>query len=381
MPITGLVQRDYQNALDAHQRHVTLADVGLMIADAKKENKSQSSGGCCSSEGTIGTEEFDAVFSQHMDDFEPEAKRAAAHWLSSQGMRHANMIDASNPLDSVGKVLVNMTARATTWLCDWFPTTFRPNAPASSLFTPGGVCDKLDQATGKASRAYELKNHETHGIAWGGHCDMASRVCCLLKQPVRDVVHNGVKFTPHDIQGLLVMVSNDLAADNEPFIGQRNNGNPGDDPAEPRPQVLMPKLMEWAKAGYSYVLDIDNSTEVWNYAFDSTKIQEFNSPQDGMRRMTGESGGQIKYQTWHLSGTGYDAEIRNYKSWTEYDDNGKILSSGWFGAASDHKRNPDFAWRPIPCGDLTNRSAWPATCVYNPEVDPRVVFDIYTQSI
>jgi hypothetical protein len=210
---------------------------------------------------------------------------------------------------------------------------------------------------------------------------MAARICSLLAQPARSVEYNGQVFSTNDIQGLLVMVSNDLAADNEPFWGYRNNGNGNDDPSEPYPHTLMPKLIEWAKSGGPYVLDIDPGTAVWNYAFDSTKIKEFDTPQDGMPRMPATRGGKIKYQSWELHGTGYDAQTRRYKSWIEYSSEGKMLASGWYQTSTDGKNNPDFAWKPTAKGDLRVKANWPTACSYNPHINPQVVFDIYSRSI
>lgn len=384
MPV-GQVIRDYQEALALHNRHVTEEDAGLLIRDARQENLESSRSSCCRSvEGTVGTDELRAIFEAHQDDFEEGAKEKIIKWLRSGNpvMLPVEGDDLANPIGSGGKVLVKAIARQRTWTCDWFPTTERPNMPSANLFSNRGVCNLYDLATGRQSQKYELENHRTTGISWAGHCDKAARVCCLLPQPFMNVSYNGQVLEPHHMQGLLVMISDELAASEEPFLGARNNGNPGDDPSEPYPHILMPQLIKWAKEGNSYVLDIDNGLQVWNYAFDSTEIQEFDRPQDGMRKITGQNGGVVKYQMWHLAGKGYDAEIRNYKSWIEYDpDTGEKLASGWFGPSSDTKRNPDFAWKPVARGDLTKKSNWPRTCSYNPEIDPQLVYDLYMKSI
>lgn len=377
--LTGLVQADYLRSMDLHNRHVTDDDASLLIADALRENESDSSGwGCCKSDGTIGSQELRAIFEQHRDDFEPGAQRKISEFLQRQRLgNRPTGIEDNGPTKS----LLHAKAKQTTWNCDWFPTTLRPSNPQASLFSPGGVCDKFDRATGKASREHELKNHQTVGIAWAGHCDMASRICALLKQPVRDVTYGGVTFTPHDIQGLLVMVSNDIAGNNEPFLGARNNGNAGDDPSEPYPHVLMPSVIQHLKDGKVIVLDIDNGTQVWNYAYDQGDIDESSAPQIGMRQVSGTNGGTVKYQAWSMKGTGYAAEDRIYRTWIEYGSNGEKLASGWFGDSRDTKRNPDFMWVPVACGDLSRRENWPTECSYNPQIDPRIVFDIYSKSI
>jgi hypothetical protein len=377
--LTGLVQADYLRAMDLHNRHVTDDDANLLIADAMRENESDSSGwGCCRSDGTIGSQELRDIFERNKESFDPGARTKIENFLNRQRLgNRPSAIEDNGPM----KTLLKAHAKHTTWHCDWFPTTLRPSNPQASLFSPGGVCDKYDQATGKASRTFELANHQTTNIAWAGHCDMASRVCALLNKPVRNVVYNGVTFTPHDIQGLLVMVSNDIAGNNEPFLGARYNGNPGDDPSEPYPHILLPAVKQHLEDGRVVVLDITNSGEVWNYPFDQAVIEEFSSPQPGMRKVQPTNDGVIKYQSWNLKGTEYAAEDRFYRSWIEYGTRGEKLASGWFGDPRDAKRNPDFMWVPTACGDLSKRDNWPATCSYNPQVDPRTVYDIYMQSI
>ncbi|MES2504617.1 MAG: hypothetical protein V4534_07050 [Myxococcota bacterium] len=367
------VQSVYNESVRAHNGHVTDDDAKRLIDAAKKDNKAGSSGWlCCSVEGSDGTEGLIDVYRSHEDQFEPEAKRRISDWLGKHRVEIAG-----------GKVLCDEIARHRTWQCNWFPMGIRWNNPGANLYLPGGPCDKYDQATGSKCRAYENEHHNTSngGVTWAGHCDMAARICSLLKQPIRDVTYNGVVFTQNDIQGLLVMVSNDLADPEEKFIGFRNNGNAGDDPSEPYPHVLMPELIKLAESREPYVADVDPGEAVWNYAYDKTKITEFDRPQNGLARMHPSHGGKIRYQTFDLSGTGYDAEIRHFNSWIEYGSDGKKLASGWYKTSADGKNNFDFVWQPKAKGNLSRKSTWPTTCTYNPQVNPQEVYEIYMRSI
>jgi len=42
---------------------------------------------------------------------------------------------------------------------------------------------------------------------WWGSCDSAARASLLFREPIKPVVDNGVEFTPHDIKGLLTIIS------------------------------------------------------------------------------------------------------------------------------------------------------------------------------
>ncbi len=379
------VQNIYSSALAAHNGRITEDDARFMITEAERENSASASGFCCcSSDGSLGTVDLRDVFLDHRDAFSDSARGLIQSWLRKHRVASGDLTavnEETGPADLVGKTLVDKKAKHSTWHCNWFPMARRLDAPGANLYSAGGPCQKYDAVTGRKSTAHEEANHTGGGVSWAGHCDMAARVCSLLAQPLRDVEYNGQIFTVNDIQGLLVMVSNDLAADNEPFWGYRNNGAGNDDPSEPYPHTLMPKIIEWAEEGKCFVLDIDPSTAVWNYAFDSAKIKEFDTPQEGLPRMPATRGGKVRYQNWELHGTGYDQQTRRYRSWIEYDSEGKKLASGWYRTSSDGKNNPDFAWLPVARGDLSRKENWPTSCSYNPEIDPRVVFDIYTRSI
>lgn len=383
MPTASLVNQTYQRLSGAHLGRLTDTDAKELIKAADKENRDSSSGWfCCSSNGTAGAIDLNNLLHQHMSVFEPAAQDRLVGWLDENPVRR-NPLVPTLPSNTPGKVLIDVQARHRTWTCNWFPMGLHAHEPGANLYySPTGpsVCEKYDQVTQKHSTDYEKANHAGNRVSWAGHCDMAARVCCLLQEPVKSVTYNGVNFTINDIQGLLVMVSNDLRG-NEPFIGRRNNGNAGEDPNEPYPAELLPQLLKLIKTGEPWVADIDPGLEVWNYAFDRAKITEHSMPPDGLPLQAASRGGRVRYQKWELSGTGYNEEARHFRSWIEYASTGEALASGWYHVASDGKDNFDFVWQPKARGDLSQKSNWPTFCTYNPEIDPQLVFELYRQSI
>ncbi len=379
----GAVAQIADSSLQVHSR-ITADDATQMLAAADKENKAGDTGwSCCSVAGEDGTEEILRVRASWGDDkFEPDALTQLTDWLKKHRITRPVVI----PVDST-EVLLDAKAAKKTWRCPEFPTTPQSRNPLENLYAMGSVCGKLDQLMDRNQvRAYELLHHQTLTGTWQGFCDKAARVSALLQEPQKEVTVQGVKglmkFTKEDIMGLLVMVSGDLKAPNEPFVGHRNHGKPGDDISDPYPHELIPALSEFLKAGDVVVASITNRQQVRNYPYDRSKIDEFLSPRDGMEKVSPQKGGVIKYQTIELESTGYPDKARHYKSWVEYDPvNSQALASGWFGDPNNIERNPDFIWVPRARGDLSKKENWPKTCTHNPHVDPQWVFEVYRQSI
>jgi len=196
---------------------------------------------------------------------------------------------------------------------------------------------------------------------------------------------NGVTFTPHDIAGLLVKVSDSLA-DRVDFRGERYNG-PSDDPNDPTPADFMQYILkEWGFEGSSpipFVLDIDRTEQVWNYPYDQGKVYESEKAPEGVD-VSGvpSSGGKVKYYRAEMKGTGFDEQARNYQFWMQYDSNGMVKKSGWL-VGDDEKISPDFGWRPHPRGDLSKAEAWKTDTQKqnNPHVLAENVYKIYMASI
>ena len=69
------------------------------------------------------------------------------------------------------------------------------------------------------------KKTGTMDVGWWGSCDAVAMAGMLFERPKRSVIMNGVKFTPQDIKGLLVLVASSQAG-REEFVGFRYNGHP-----------------------------------------------------------------------------------------------------------------------------------------------------------
>ena len=299
---------------------------------------------------------------------------------------------------AVGRILCDAKAKQPTWFCNWYPKAPQTKFPEyNNLYADGGVCAKWDTAMklGDNTQGFERLHHsiksDDPNADWTGFCDKAAIVCSLLPEPKRAVTtENGTKLEPDDIKGLLVMAADDLfdrAA--MQAVGSRNNGRRSDDPNDPYPHQLMPVLIDWAKSGKAYVLDIDEGKDVWNYAFDQTKIEEFDRPPGSLDPvLPSQEGHTIKYQIWDLKSTGFSDEDRHYASWIEYDAGGKLVTSGWYEPAEDEsniniskKNNPDFAWLPALKQGWDNPTNWSGRCRHNPNIDLAEVAKVFMRSV
>ena len=260
----------------------------------------------------------------------------------------------------------------------------------NNLFAPGGALDKYDQVFGTKSREYELANNfraydsDASDANWSGHCNNASEIAAMLDRPKKTVTYKGVTFSPNDIAGLLVKVSGSLRSSVD-FVGRRYN-NDGDDKTDPKPHVFLNQVLRaWgteAENPIPFVLDIDRKAQVWNYPYDQGKIIESAVAPEGVDVGELPEGGQITFYTAELKGSTFDAQARTYQFWIQYSDDGAVMKSAWI-EGDDAKVNPDFAWRPHPVGDLSDKANW-VTKTHrqnNPKVNAADVYEIYSRSL
>lgn len=279
------------------------------------------------------------------------------------------------------RTIIDWTCKKPTWCCHWYPmeeTYPDRDDPVNNLFAKGGACDKYDQAFGARSRAYEYAHNripsgtDREDSGWAGHCNNACEAVSLLKEPAKPVVYKGIEFTPWDIKGLLVLISDRLASRVD-FRGHRYNG-PTDDPNDPSPEVVVKTLKQWTKDDLPFILDIDREEAVWNYPYDKAKVVESYTPPEGFDTGTLPKGGTTRYYTFDLSGTGFEEEARHYQGWMHIAEDGKVTSN-WI-AGADEKISPDFMWRAHPVA-----GAWRGAASSNPEVLAANVWKLYTKSI
>lgn len=288
--------------------------------------------------------------------------------------------------------IIDWKSAKSTWHCHWFPMKeTRPNGgdPFNNLYAPGGILAKYDQAFGRASQAYELQHHfrsidsTAADAGWAGHCNNAAEIVCLLDPPRRAVTVNGVTFSPHEISGLLVEMSETIATRLD-FRGARYNG-PSDDPNDPSPALVLDALEDWTKEDLPFVIDIERTQAVWNYPYDQVKVVAAAKPPEGCDAASPGPDGRVPptpgtttFYTFQFSGTGYDRGIederRSYVGWINRSPPGERTSGWMFGP--DRKINPDFMWRPH-----LDESGWSGVSKLNPEIRGADVLEIYKASL
>lgn len=326
----------------------------------------------------VGTDELGRLLSQAGSTFDPKARALVNNFV--QGKQTATKI-------------MDWKAEKPTWHCHWFPMKeSRPNGgdTINNLYAPGGVLSKYDEAFGTDSRAYELKNNfrphdsTSSDADWAGHCNNASEVAALLKEPKYAVTYNGVTFSPQEIAGLLVKVSSSLS-ERVDFEGRRYN-NFMDDKGDPSPHDFLEKVLKaWGSDAANpipFVLDIDREEQVWNYPYDQGKVFELSQPPAGTNLNDIPRGGSVTFYEAQLKGTTFEDQARQYQFWIQRNDNGDVLKSGWI-KGPDANINPDFAWRPHPVGDLSQKESWVTKPrkQSNPYVKAEEVYEIYARSL
>lgn len=392
----------YSKFTAEHDRSPRIVDVDEAKELIKIAGEINSKGsGCCSYvPSNKGDRSLAELVQQRGDHFEPASLSLINYWLANHRLpsgSNSASPSASRPVGSTtpanppvaehGKVILDWKSGKQTWHCHWFPmkASVAGGDPINNLYAPGGALEKYDAAFKKDARNYELasnaKAHNSSGFDWWGHCNNASQASALLREPVKDVVMNGVTFTAHDISGLLCKVVPSLCNDTD-FKGNRYNG-PSDNPNDPNPADFLESVLKaWCKPGESlpFILDIDRTDQVWNYPFDQARVYESDKAPMGFTPVS--SGGKTKYYRAELKGTGYKEQERNYQFWIQYDSTGKPAGQGWI-AGLDPKISPDFAWRSHPVGDLNNAAAWVTNpgAQNNPKVNAEDVYRLYKASI
>lgn len=400
MQIHSSLMRSYNGYLSTHSK--VDKEEALALIDLAKEINKDGGSGCCGFGKPEGDKSLKGLIEDRKfrDKFDSESLMVIKYYLSNHRLPSTvtpapSRPDRPNPTSpttpavpgsSLEKVIIDWTASKKTWNCPWFPQlpTQAGGDSINNLFGPDGACDRYDQATGRKSRDFELANH-TSNVDWHGHCNHAAQVSALLREPVKDVVFNGVTFTPHHIKGLLVMVIQSLCTSDE-MVGERYDG-PNQDPYEPNPVVFLEEVLKpWCKpGGLPIILDVDNTEQVWNFPYDSVKVIESDKPPADVVALPPLGGGKIKYYTAEMKGTGYEDREKKYRFWIQYDNAGKPLARNWMQMEdpSDTKINPDFCWKAKPNGDLNNPATWTTNVESqdNPEVRAEDVFKIYMASI
>jgi len=368
---------NFTGSADASPGVVDAAEAMQLIGHARGVNRENLILGAFT--GPVGNEDLQGIFGSSGATFTAEAKEIISQYL--QGVTSS-------------RLLFSFKSDKPTWHCHWFPmkeTRAGGGDAHNNLYAPGGVLEKYDEAFGAKSRELEMKtNFRPHDSTasdanWSGHCNNASEVAAMLKEPKYDVTYNGVTFSPHDVSGLLVKVSSSLSNGRVDFEGRRYNGAK-DNPNDPQPHVFLEKVLKgWgseAENPIPFVLDIDRKEQVWNYPYDQGEVYELSGPPADFKTWKLPSGGRVSFFEARLRGTDFEDQARDYQFWIQYSDDGSVKESGWI-KADDEMVNPDFAWRPHPVGDLSKKENWVTRPFQqsNSEVKAEDVYEIYVRSL
>lgn len=398
----------YERSIHApsnYERQISVNEALTLIRRSEEINASVS-GFFCFTNASKGNEQLSKLVTLYRSSFTPESLRLINHYLmtgaipnrlvtpeSSREINVENIHDEVFARNPYSKVILYFEAKKPTWKCHWFPMqeTKPGGDPLNNLFAIDGPLHKYDRLTGADSRTYEFTHNrktkeQGKEYAWWGHCNNAAEAACVLAEPKQDVVlrdrsGGNIKFTINDIQGLLVKVIPHLI-DKVDFKGNRFNGGRRDDPNDPKPELFLKAVQDWAKDTIPFVLDVESREEVWNYPYDKATIYESLKPPAHFNPLRIVGPGFIHYYQCRMSGTGYNDMQRIYEFYIKRDDWGNVLSSGWIKTPNDND-NPDFLWRPHAIGNLTAKENWRlrASNANNPLVDPQIVYDIYMRSV
>ncbi|MDP7032869.1 MAG: hypothetical protein QF752_00095 [Planctomycetota bacterium] len=134
-------------------------------------------------------------------------------------------------------------------------------------------------------------------------------------------------------------------------------------------------MTEWLADGRAGVLEMDPSSHVWNYNFESADVKEsktapyWASDREKLAGYNGPPGdGELTYvdATVKYDGGG---KTQRYKYWLEKDENGNVVNSGWAS------KNVDFMWR-------ANESEvdWSREVPGHPSLNGEILKELYEKS-
>jgi len=242
----------------------------------------------------------------------------------------------------------------------------------NNLFAESGGLGKYDTVKGSnAVQEQKIKyfkpwNSEDNDANWCGFCDKASVLSCLYTYPKYDVVWGNVTFTPRDIEQLMIIAcENSINLWQSDFHGERYNGFQSDVQEEPLPTQLLIILKTLCWENTPFVMDIDKSSAVWNYPFDSVQVYVSIDPLDSVTETNNEEG--KVYYTFHIKSKGYPDCNQTLNGWVDVT-TGK---EGWFG-----DWHPDFLWR-----KYKKSGKWYGKCITNNEIDAADVYYLYMKSL
>lgn len=282
----------------------------------------------------------------------------------------------------------------------WYPQS----SGGTNVF---GVLDKYDRAfhsgQNKAA-AWEASYHSSQSSDWAGHCNGFSAAAIRHKEPVQNVLRNGIVFTPYDIKALLSEIY--MSAGFSFTGGTRCEATTGSSAFRDRVAIdrlgacsdINPGIWHLAVTNWigtkkqSIIFDHNADNQVWNFPLYgyNYSAQEVSS-EEAFRRVQPNSTApwpfnnaavkffavqmQIEYtkegQTETLNQVYTDPKF--YRYILEVDAGGNVIGGEW--DVYSQQNHPDFIWIPLEPkrGDGTREMA-------NPNLDPDEVLQMWAES-
>ena len=259
----------------------------------------------------------------------------------------------------------------------WYPERQGgTNIIVSGNATPLQKFDRAFNGGQDKAVQWEKDKHSKNG-SWFGHCNgFASAAQRHPQEPFKNVVHNGVTFTPKDIKALLaeIYMSQDFI-----FLGggrcETNNlGNPNirSDPTEMgicediNPGTMHAALANWiGNQKHTLIMDYFGGEEVWNYPFYKYSVtrNEAVNKATALSLIGSRSSeyifnpeaanfARIALQVTYADSTNVESlkTLLPQNLYLEYilelDSAGKIIGGEWIGQSQ--KSHPDFIWIALP---------------------------------
>ena len=248
----------------------------------------------------------------------------------------------------------------------------------NNLYADGNALSKYDILLNKKSVNYQREhyyistNSSRKDKNWAGFCNYSAIMSSLYNYPIHSVLvkynQKTINLTPSDIEQLMVIASkNSIKKNISIFFGERNNSKLKE---EPLPIDLLKMLEILCNNDTPFIMDIDNGYQVWNYPFDKVEVFKYKTcPLNHIVPVYGIT----DYYNFKITSSEYPEQNQNlwgYVNTIYIDRVVYSINQKWIT-----ETHPDFLWAKFPIN-----TPWNGNCIINPEVDSKIVYDIYKSS-
>jgi hypothetical protein len=269
-----------------------------------------------------------------------------------------NIPQASSSLEYVFNKLPKKAEVARLWSGPWWP--HYEGGTASTRYGSPSPLQKYDQAVGSQAAAWEMEVARQYAnVPWAGHCNGLAAAGIMMEEPQRGVIWNGVTFSVTDIKALVTemwQASGWIVGDRCDRTGvtfDRFGRIVEDDCRDLNPATFHISITNYLGLfGKGLIVDVDNSSAVWNYPIQSFQVLEsrpLSSFEANYKLQQINSSYAYNTQAVDFVYVKTKASYitvgdKEYEYILELDVDGKILGGEWINGSK--KNHPDFIWRP-----------------------------------